>query len=45
MGAIETDQNKLPMLLRFAVVIGGAGFSYEYWRERMVYKDESAYLL
>ena len=48
-GSRESDQNKRPLPLRFAVQIGGAGFSCRIggkeWRVKVVRKDESRFTI
>ncbi len=48
-GSRESDQNKRPLRLRIAVLIGGAGFSCRIggkeWRVKVVRKDESRFTI
>ena len=48
-GSRESDQNKPPLRLKFAVLIGGAGFSCRIgrkeWRVKVDRKDESRFTI
>ncbi len=48
-GSRESDQNKRPLHLRVAVLIGGAGFRCRIggkkWRLKVAYKDKSGFTI